>query len=366
MLANPLDDLALHQALASPLGGASLDALVLLRLRAAGRPAWEALEAAFGDDPEGAGQGLAGSLAPWDREALAAFAVRAAVQRRAAARRSLEAVIEEAVTASGYDRAVLALPGGRRRLANVRKLMRLARAFEGEEGRDLRGFVDFLSEQERLEAREGEAGLAVEEVDAVRLMTVHAAKGLEFPVVCLADLGRRGRADDSALRVADGGRVGLRIASLAGGGRRALELEAMEAEQLVEAEEEERRVFYVGMTRAQRRLVLSGATDLARWPEPKPLGEPMSWIWRGVAPGLPTAAAEAARAELVGPGGAPVAFRVLTPATLDELLPPEARRPEAERPFGRGGAAGPRRSARRRSRAPDGAHPVRRAPARGS
>ena len=278
VLANPLDDLALHQALASPLGGASLDALVLLRLRAAGRPVWEALEAAFGSDPEGAGQGLAGSLAPWDREALSAFATRVAGQRRAAARRSLEAVIEEAVTASGYDRAVLALPGGRRRLANVRKLMRLARAFEGEEGRDLRAFVDFLGEQERLEAREGEAALAVEEVDAVRLMTVHAAKGLEFPVVCLADLGRRGRADDSALRVADGGRVGLRIASLAGGGRRALELEAMEADQLVEAEEEERRVFYVGMTRAQRRLVLSGATDLARWPEAKPLGEPMSWV----------------------------------------------------------------------------------------
>jgi hypothetical protein len=107
----------------------------------------------------------------------------------------------------------------------------------------------------------------------------------------------------------------------------------METEQLREAEEEERRVFYVGMTRAERRLILSGATDFARWPEPRPLAEPMTWIWRGVAPGLRAAWAEGAGSgELVSAGGARVAFRVLGPATLDEVLPPHARRPEPPPP----------------------------------
>ena len=48
-------------------------------------------------------------------------------------------------------------------------------------------------------------------------MTVHRAKGLEFPVVCVADLGKDGREDDGALRISDDGSVGLRLASLGGG-----------------------------------------------------------------------------------------------------------------------------------------------------
>jgi ATP-dependent exoDNAse (exonuclease V) beta subunit len=112
-------------------------------------------------------------------------------------------------------------------------------------------------------------------------MTVHAAKGLEFPVVCVADLGRSGRGDDDALRVTDDGRVGLKIASMAGGSAKGLDLEAIENEQEREQDEEERRIFYVAMTRARELLVLSGATDTESWPEPRPLGVPMNWVWRG-------------------------------------------------------------------------------------
>ena len=85
-------------------------------------------------------------------------------------------------------------------MANVRKLMRMAREFEADEGRDLRGFIDAFAERDALEAREGEAPLEAEALDAVRMMTVHRAKGLEFPVVCVADLGKDGREDDGRLR----------------------------------------------------------------------------------------------------------------------------------------------------------------------
>ena len=76
--------------------------------------------------------------------------------------------------------------------------MRLAREYEQAEGRDLRGFLDFAITQDLAEAREGEAALESDGLDAVRLMTIHRAKGLEFPVVCVADLGRLGVAARAA------------------------------------------------------------------------------------------------------------------------------------------------------------------------
>ncbi len=118
---------------------------------------------------------------------------------------------------------------GERRLANVHKLIRLARRFEAQEGRDLRGFLDHIAHLERAAgAREADAPVGDprsrpeghkrgpgSETEAVRLMSIHAAKGLEFPVVCVADLGR-----DPNLRYPDllldgeGARVGLRLLEL--------------------------------------------------------------------------------------------------------------------------------------------------------
>ncbi len=118
-------------------------------------------------------------------------------------------------------------------------------------------------------------------------MTVHRAKGLEFPVVCLADLGKDGRDDDGQLRISEDGSVGLRLAQLGGGAVDSARLERIKAEGKRAAEEEERRIFYVAVTRAKEHLVLSGATDLAKRPEPSELTEPMRWIWRGFCEGLP-------------------------------------------------------------------------------
>ena len=137
---------------------------------------------------------------------------------RTAPQVSLETLIDRAVTAHRlrppHPRARAA---ARRRMANVRKLMRMAREFEADEGRDLRGFIDTLAERDEVQSREGEAPLEAEALDAVRLMTVHRAKGLEFPVVCVADLGKDGREDYGRLRISDDGMTGLRLASLGGG-----------------------------------------------------------------------------------------------------------------------------------------------------
>ena len=103
---------------------------------------------------------------------------------------SLERLCDLIAAEHDYDLACLAMPDGDRRFANLRKLGRLAAEFEAVRGPDIEGFVRFCDEQAALQVREGEAAIAEEGRDAIVLMTVHAAKGLEFDVVALADCGR--------------------------------------------------------------------------------------------------------------------------------------------------------------------------------
>ena len=108
---------------------------------------------------------------------------------------------------------MLAQWDGRRRYANLRKLARLARSYEELRGPNIEGFVRFVREQEAVGAKELEAVAEEEGADAVRLLTIHAAKGLEFKVVVVADAGRDRRAPDAdeILALSDG-RFGFRVA----------------------------------------------------------------------------------------------------------------------------------------------------------
>ena len=255
-LANPRDEESLYGVLASPIVGASLDALVVLAAasRASERDPWWLLR-----EPRGELAGLDDA----DRSRLEAFTAWFEAERWRARRCGMEELIDSALVASGYDLVMLAMPGGRRRLANVRKLMRLAREHEDAHGPDLHGFLDLVADREAgrsSESRESEAPMEGEGLDAIRLMTIHRAKGLEFPVVVVADLGRAVRPPSEMVRVTPDGRLGLRLARAGAGGREnALDYRAIGDEQREAQEAEERRLFYVAVTRAQERLVLSGA-----------------------------------------------------------------------------------------------------------
>ena len=284
-LANPRAEEALYTVLASPLVGVSADALVVLAAvaRDRGVDPWWVLR-----KPDGAFDGL-GNL---DRGRLSAFADWFAIEREVAGRASVETLIDRAIERTGYDLSVLGMPGGSRRLANVRKLTRLAREHEAAHGPDLYDFLELVARRARTaagagEARESEAPVEGEALDAVRLMTIHRAKGLEFDVVCVADLGRGPRWRTELVRIGRDGRFGLRL-SEPGTGRResALDYKALGDERLAAEAREESRLFYVAMTRARERLILSGAAKLDAWPDlegPGGGGGPIAWIGPAVA-----------------------------------------------------------------------------------
>lgn len=285
-LANPLDELALYSTLASPLVGLSSDGLALLAraARAGGkRGVWATVLA--GEEE------LYSRLPTRDRDILLAFQERFDRERRAAPRLTISRLIERAIVDGDYQSHVLGLDWAERRLANVHKLLRLARRFEASEGRDLRGFLDHVAHQLRLSSGpEPDAPVAGVEPDAVRLMSIHAAKGLEFPVVCIADLGRAQNLGVPDLLVA-GDRVGLRLARLDGAeATAALDFKELSEERKRAQAEEEERIVYVGMTRARERLLLSGAVDFDRWPEARLGASTIAWLGPALAPELPAIA----------------------------------------------------------------------------
>ena len=330
-LANPRDETRMFTLLASPLAGLSSDGLAVLAAarREQRRHAWWVLEAAFAGDasaPEAASPGLAERLSPADAERMRDFCPWFAAERRGMSRRSLEELLERAVTARDYDLHALGLRGGTRRMANVRKLLRLAREYEAHEGRDVRGFLDSVELRRQADPSEGEAPVEPEDLDAVRLMTIHGAKGLEFDTVCVADLGRPGRGDHPDLHVSGDGRVGLRLLTLEGnGGVKALDFEALQAERDAADAAEEQRILYVAMTRARERLLVSGALPKADdWPAPALTAPALAWAAPALAPGI-EATLTAQRPVWESPAG--VVCRLNAPATIGTVLGRDARAP---------------------------------------
>ncbi|MDQ3631245.1 MAG: UvrD-helicase domain-containing protein, partial [Actinomycetota bacterium] len=314
-LVNPRDERGLFGALASPLCGLSSDGLahVAAVAREEGGGAWRAVRSVA----------LARRLSGADAAALEAFLVRFAVERTAAPRYGLDELIERAVLQSGYDLHVLRLPGGRRRLANVHKLLRLAAAYEADHGRDVRGFIDHAAAEVEADAREAEAPVELSGEPAIRLITIHAAKGLEFGVVVVADLGRKGRAEARDLLV-EGDRVGLRLLRLGRKAGGALAHAELVAHANAAAAEEERRILHVAFTRAEERLILSGVLPVGDgWPKAGTTASPLSWIGPRLGERLPARLPEESQLTLDrddGDGRIHVGVQLVAPETAPATL----------------------------------------------
>ena len=259
---NPLDDVALAAVLRSPLVGISDEGLYWL-----GAPpvASERDEDAL--QPQGAGRIASRleqlealpNLRPQDRERLTEFRKLFRSQRESAAGSRVADILDQAIQRTDYDLKLLCQRNGRRRYANVEKLRQIALSFQSKARFGVRDFLDHLEALKVLAERETEAAAEAEDSDVVRLMTVHQAKGLEAPIVVVADLGRGLRHSAGPALLSAEGELALRL-------KNPVKDETAKPESYVRLEQEaaaderaeDQRLFYVACTRAKEHLLLSG------------------------------------------------------------------------------------------------------------
>jgi ATP-dependent exoDNAse (exonuclease V) beta subunit len=209
-------------------------------------------------------------------------------------------------------------PTGEQALANVTRLMDLARRAERRGVTSFRAFVDLLEhDAERGDA--GEAPIVEDGTEGVRIMTVHRAKGLEFPVVILADLTAKGTPDEPWRWIdAARGLCALRLAGAA-----PPDLVAHADDELAREEEEAVRLLYVAATRARDLLVVPAVGDAP---------QPESWL----APLDPVVYPELDRArmpETKTPAGCPPLDGDCVAERPDDVLrPPTSVAPGLHRP----------------------------------
>ncbi|MGQ0762747.1 MAG: UvrD-helicase domain-containing protein [Acidobacteriota bacterium] len=284
-LDNTTDEIALAAVLRSPLGGISDNALFALRSaplvgettdgkKLPRRNLWRAVrqhrEIQFIDEEEHA-----------ELDRVAAF-LGDMIERRS--RYSIADLLRHAVAAADFGAVIAANFDGAHRIANVEKLFRLAEAFE-KSGELIRDFVHYVEKFEEIGGRETE-GQIDKTANVVRLMTIHQAKGLEFPVVILPELQRYASSQrDNSLFVLDRHRgFSVAVPDGRGGVVRGATFKELRQRAGWREEFESMRLLYVAATRAEDRLIFSGAAaekELKNLKETK-REQWLAWVWQAL------------------------------------------------------------------------------------
>ncbi len=240
-LAEPQDDIALSGALRSPFFALGDDTLLALRERGP-------LTRSLAQPPE-AVEGAERDRCLHASETLAEL-------RRAAGSLPADALLERALERTAFEASWAPGAGGEQILANIRKLLRIVRTLAGQ---PLSEVVSYLEQRrDELDPREGPATL--DRPDAVQLMTVHGAKGLEFPIVFVPEAHLKPPTGSSVVRWSreDGVSVTLERGDDDDRRPRPGFYKHLARQDYSEDAEEHQRVFYVAATRAGDYLHLSG------------------------------------------------------------------------------------------------------------
>ena len=174
-------------------------------------------------------------------------------------------LLEDIIDKTGYGLYIAAMPGGAQRMANVEMLTERAAAFEGTSYKGLFNFVRYIAQLKKYDVDYGEAGIMDEQADTVRIMSIHKSKGLEFPIVFVAGMGKKFNTQDtkgSVLLHPDWG-AGVDLIDLKRRTKTPTFLKKMIREETaLENLAEEMRILYVALTRAKEKLIMTGAAKI--------------------------------------------------------------------------------------------------------
>jgi ATP-dependent helicase/nuclease subunit A len=262
LLDNPRQDIPLLAVLRSPLVALSLAELAGIRAHSEERPFWIALRRWHQAGPRDAGAG--GNADTWANVDL--FLSQFQRWRALIRQTSLTTCLETVLAETHYDVLLAAAERGEERVANLRRLLDLARQYDPWQRQGLYRFLHFVDA-----AREADVDLEPalpQSANAVRLLSIHRSKGLEFPIVVVAGLGTRFNFQDLRGDILLHERYGLAAKVIPPGHPASYPSLAHWLARRAEHREllgEELRLLYVALTRARDTLLL-----VATWPRQEP------------------------------------------------------------------------------------------------
>lgn len=257
LLDNQRQDLPLAAVLASPFVGLNPQQLAEIRLAAK--------EGFFYKAAEGLAQRAGEEEEKEEKDSLAyklrTFYLQLTHFREMVPYTAIHELLQKIIEETGFSLYVAAMPGGERRIANVEMLVEKAAAFEGTSYKGLFNFIRYIEQLQKYDVDYGEANIADEQENTVRIMSIHKSKGLEFPIVFVAGMGKKFNTTDitgSVIIHPEWG-VGLDAVDL----QRRTKIptflkKTIQQEIKLENLGEELRVLYVALTRAKEKLILVG------------------------------------------------------------------------------------------------------------
>ena len=254
---NPLQDIPLTGVLRSPMVGCTSQELAQIRVLYPQGLLWDSVEQYVKSREEGYDAAEKPLM-----EKLQRFLELLEKVRNMATYTPVHQLILFILKETGYGNYARALPGGEQRYANLSMLVEKAMAYEKTSYRGLFNFVRYIEQLQAYEVDYGEVNLAGAGNTAVEIMTIHKSKGLEFPVVFAAGMGKQFNFQDLNARLLIHPELGLGTDAILPEKRiiaSSLNKQMIRRELLKESLGEELRVLYVAMTRAKEKLILTGA-----------------------------------------------------------------------------------------------------------